>query len=108
MDKIDKLHTLRRNVQEQKKNLQQEIVHYYDSTFKGNKTKTILIDLHIPKDIHTGKGQMVIDSMKAYLRGRAAEYYAIIPYLHRISDVVTHRSTRPILTCHGSRSKSRG
>ena len=85
-DNIDKLHTLRRNIQEQMKTLQGDIINHYDSAFRQTKSKTNLLDLTIPKDVHTGKGQQVIDNMKAYLRGRAAEYYAIIPYLLRISD----------------------
>jgi hypothetical protein len=85
-DQIDKLQTLQRNIQEQKQSLQNQIIQYYDNTFRDSKVKTNLIELKIPKDIHTGKGQMLIDNMKAYLRGRASEYYAIIPYLQRISD----------------------
>ena len=85
-DTIDKLHALRKNIQEQMKTLQGDIIDHYDSAFRQTKSKTHLLDLTIPKDVHTGKGQQVIDNMKAYLRGRAAEYYAIIPYLLRISD----------------------
>ena len=85
-EKVDKIQTLRRNIMEQKKNLQHEIVQYFDSAFRQDKHKTNLIDLKIPKDIHAGKGQMLMDNVKAYLRGRATEYYAIIPFLHRISD----------------------
>ena len=85
-DQINKLQTLQRDIQEQKQGLQQQIIQYFDNTFRNSKVKTNLIELKIPKDIHTGKGQMFIDNMKAYLRGRAAEYYAIIPYLQRIMD----------------------
>jgi hypothetical protein len=84
---IDKQNTLRRNIQEQQTTLQRDIINLYDSAFRQAKGKTTtLLDLNIPKDIHTGKGQQLIESMKAYLRGRAGEYYAIIPYLNRISD----------------------
>jgi len=85
-DRIDKLNKLRRNIQEQQKTMQSDIISHYDSAFNQGKSKTNLIDLNIPKDVHTGKGQQVIDNMEAYLRGRGAEYYAIIPYLHRISN----------------------
>ena len=85
-DQVDKIQTLRRNIMEQKNNLQREIVQYFDSAFRQDKHKTNLIDLKIPKDIHSGKGQMLMDNLKAYLRGRATEYYAIIPFLLRISD----------------------
>ena len=77
---------MRRNIQEQINTLQNDIIRYFDNTISAGKSKTNLIPLTIPKDVHTGKGQQVIDNMKAYLRGRAAEYYAIIPYLMRISD----------------------
>jgi hypothetical protein len=83
---IDKQNTLRRNIQQQHTTLQREIISLYDSAFRQTKSKTTLLDLNIPKDVHTGKGQQVIESMNAYLRGRAGEYYAIIPYLNRISE----------------------
>ena len=85
-ERINQIHTMRRNIQDQINTLQTDIVRHFDNTFNPSKSKTTLIDLSIPKDVHTGKGQQVIDNMKAYLRGRAAEYYAIIPYLLRISD----------------------
>ena len=85
-ERINQIHTMRRNIQEQINTLQNDIIRYFDNTINAGKSKTNLIPLTIPKDVHTGKGQQVIDNMKAYLRGRAAEYYAIIPYLMRISD----------------------
>ena len=85
-DDINRVTGMRKYALEQIKMLQQDIVNHYDSAFRQTKSKTNLIDLSIPKDIHTGKGQLLIDNMKAYLRGRAGDYYAIIPYLTRISD----------------------
>lgn len=70
---LDRLQKLCHNVQEQKETLQQEIIQLYDSAIRTKDKKTNLIDLHIPKDIQSGKGQMLIDSMKAYLRGRDAD-----------------------------------
>lgn len=85
-DVIEQSQRSRHNAQEQKDMLHKELVQHFDGTIEVKGKSTSLMNLVIPKDVHLGKGQEVIDNMKAYLRGRASEYFAILPYLHRISD----------------------
>ena len=84
-DDITQTTQRRRNCIDQKKYLQEQIIEIYENSLR-HKKKGDLIALDIPKDLQAGKGQMLIESMKAYLRGRADEYYAIMPYLYRTMD----------------------
>ena len=84
-DEITQSTRRRRDCIEQKKYLQEQIIELHENSLR-HKKKGDLVALDIPKDLQSGKGQILIENMKAYLRGRADEYYAILPYLHRIMD----------------------
>ena len=81
---INRLQTLRKNIQEERTNKQRTITEHFDgtNTTQSNSKKT-LIELSIPTDLQQGKGQKRMDNMNAFLRGRANEYYAVLPYLYR-------------------------
>ena len=83
---ITRLQTLRKSVEEEKAHLQRNIIDHFDESIGVTGSKKTQIDLVIPKAIEQGKGQTLIDNMRAYLRNRASEFYAILPEMHRISD----------------------
>ena len=52
-ERINQIHTMRRNIQEQINTLQSDIIRYFDNTINAGKSKTNLIPLTIPKDVHS-------------------------------------------------------
>ncbi len=85
-ERISALLKRRREAVEQKNYLQQELIEIFESSLRRKKSSGDLVDLEIPKDLQSGKGQQLIENMRAYLKGRADQYYAILPYLHRVMD----------------------
>jgi hypothetical protein len=83
---ITRLQMLRRSIEEEMAHLQRKLINHFDESITMTGGKKTQIDLVMPKSIEQGKGQTLIDNMRAYLRNRANEYYAILPEMHRISD----------------------
>ena len=84
---INRLQKLRQNVEDERTHKERLILEHFDESIRGRASdaKKQLSNLVIPKQLDHGKGQELIDNLHVYLRGRASEYYAILPYLYRIS-----------------------
>ena len=84
---VTKLRTLRMELENLKCKLQHDMCERFDEATLRNKDTDVrrqLVALDVPKDLAEGKGQLLIENVTAFLRGRATDYFAIIPYLRRI------------------------
>ena len=62
------------------------MIEHFGQTSDSTSRYADKIELSIPKELKQGKGQIVIDNTRLYLRTRAAKYYAILPQIHRTFD----------------------
>jgi hypothetical protein len=84
---ITRLQSIRKSVEEERTHLERAILEHFDESIRGRTAdaKKTTIDLKVPKLLEKGHGVELIDNLKAFLVNRASEFYAIMPYLYRIS-----------------------
>lgn len=84
--RLDQLQAQRKNIYTERKYKKDTMIEHFGQASDSTSRYADKIELSIPKDLKQGKGQIVIDNTRSYLRTRAAEYYAILPQIHRTFD----------------------
>ena len=78
----------RKTLEREKVYAEREMLVFFDGTGiqSQNDIKRSYNPLVIPADLEKDRGELLIQNMKSYLKFRSPEYYALLPYLFRISD----------------------
>ena len=87
-DKIDKLQKKRNELEAESKQLQARLFNHFDQTLGGMRavSKADKKPLAIPRLNDKTTSDEIIDAIKTFMLHRAAEFYAILPWIHYISD----------------------
>jgi hypothetical protein len=70
--------------------VQSMVNHFGDQTTLNKNAKTDLVSLKIPEDIEQGKGKELMTNFEMYTSGRAEQFYALMPYLQRVTEDYDH------------------
>ena len=86
-NEITRLQSIRKSVEQERSHLERAILEHFDESIRGRTAdaKKTTIELKVPKQLEKGHGVELIDNLQAFLLNRASEFYAIMPYLYRIS-----------------------